>query len=138
MTDLFARKSDARGRARHAAPKAPSKIVQGAMHTLPILLVGSMAMSLNMTSPIDTTNLKRDDKPKDSNEQLRNAVFTAMNAASNERAQSGTPGTGPVGALTVAGSVPSSHRVVSGDTVSSIAAAYGLSTASVLALNGLG
>ncbi len=38
----------------------------------------------------------------------------------------------------VAESPPSSYRVVAGDTVSSIAGRFGLSTASVLALNGLG
>ena len=35
-------------------------------------------------------------------------------------------------------SAPSTYTVVAGDTVSSIAARYGLATASVLALNGLG
>lgn len=138
MTDLFARKGDARGRARHAAPKPPSKIAQGAKHTLPILLVGSMAMSLNMTAQADSTHLKRDDKPKDSNEQLRNAVRTAMSDAAKERALAEAQTTMSEGGLSSASSAPSSYRVTSGDTVSSIAASHGLSTASVLALNGLG
>ena len=38
----------------------------------------------------------------------------------------------------VAASVPASYVVRAGDTVSGIAARYGISTASVLALNGLG
>lgn len=138
MTDLFARNRGTRGRARHAAPKPPNKIAQSAIHTLPFLLVGSMAMSLNLTSPIDTTNLKRDGKPKDSNEQIRSAVAAAMDAAAHEREKSGAHATGPTGSLAVATSTPTSYRVVSGDTVSSIAVRYGLSTASVLALNGLG
>ncbi|MEO7349835.1 MAG: LysM peptidoglycan-binding domain-containing protein [Terrimesophilobacter sp.] len=137
MTDLFARKSDTRGRGRHAAPKQPSKVARGAMHTLPILLVGTMAMSLNMTSPIDTSGLKRDDKPKDSNQQVRNAVAAAMSAASAERAQSAQQSAAASAALATVASAPSTYRVVAGDTVSSIATKYGLSTASVLALNGL-
>lgn len=107
------------------------------MHTLPILLVGTMAMSLNLTSPIDTTNLKRDDKPKDSNLQVRNTVAAAMNAAAAERAQLAQHSTAASANLAMAASVPSSYRVVGGDTVSSISAKYGISTASVLALNGL-
>ncbi len=142
MTELFARKSATRGRdrAQHAVSKSASKVAKGAMHTLPIVLVGTIAMSLNMTAPLDTTNLKHDDKPKDSNEQLRNVIATAMNAAANERAQSGTPATSALGAPAVAATTtaPASYRVLSGDTISSIASSYGLSTASVLALNGLG
>ncbi len=138
MTDLFARKSNTRGRAKHAAAKAPSKVAKGAMHTLPILLVGSIAMSLNMTSPIDTANLKRDSKPKDSNEQLRNAIATAMNEASKARDLAQAQSMASTGTLTAAAGTPSTYRVAGGDTVSSIAAKYGLSTASVLALNGLG
>lgn len=138
MTDHFARKSNARNRARHVSPKPASKVAKGAMHTLPILLVGSIAMSLNMTSPVDTSNLKRDDAPKNSKEQLRNAVVTAMNAAANKRAQSDSQTIATTGMLSAASTTPSTYRVVSGDTVSSIAARYALSTASVLALNGLG
>lgn len=138
MTDLFARKSNARRRARHVSPKGASKVASGAMHTLPILLVGSIAMSLNMTSPIDTTNLKRDDAPKDSKEQLRNAVATAMNAVAHKRAQLDSQTIATTGMLSAASTTPSTYRVVSGDTVSSIAARHALSTASVLALNGLG
>lgn len=135
MTDLFARKSDFRGRGKHAAPKAPSKIAKNAMHTLPFLLVGSIAMSLNMTSPINTTDLKRNDKPKDSNEQLRNAVSTAMANAAHDDSSTRAASSGSFTALA---STPTTYRVVSGDTVSSIASKHGLSTASVLALNGLG
>lgn len=138
MTDLFARKSSTRSHARHAAPKLPSKVAKGAMHTLPILLVGTMAMSLNLTSPIDTHNIKRDDKPKDSREQVRNAVAAAMTAAAADHTQSAGHSTSVLESTTSTASTPSTYRVVGGDTVSSIAAKYGLSTASVLTLNGLG
>lgn len=138
MTELFARKRDYRGRARHAAPKPPNGLAKGAMQTLPFLLVGSIAMSLNMTSPLDVSHLKRDDKPKDSNEQLRNAVAMAMNSYAKDRSAIGTTNSGPTENVAVASTPPSTYRVAGGDTVSSISARFGLSTASVLALNGLG
>lgn len=138
MTDLFARKSDIRGRGKHAAPKPPSKIAKNAMHTLPFLLVGSIAMSLNMTSPINTTDLKRNEKPKDSHEQVRNAVSAAMNASTHTHTTHVTQAKSSTGTFTAVASTPQTYRVVSGDTVSSIASKHGLSTASVLALNGLG
>ncbi len=142
MTDLFARKSASRGRDRaHVTASATAgKIAKNAMHTLPILLAGTMAMSLNMTAPLDATAPDLDDKPKDSNHELRNVLATAMKEAANERAKSGTQATSTIESLvvTAVASAPASYRVVSGDTVSSIATSYGLSTASVLALNGLG
>lgn len=136
MTELFPRNKALRGIARHAAPKPSSKIARGALHTLPILLVGSMAISLGATAPIDLSSLKRDNKPKDSDEQLRGAVADAMSS----RLSSSTSGslTPAAPALALASTAPSTYRVVSGDTVSGIAARYGLATATVLSLNGLG
>lgn len=138
MTELFARTQRSHGRARHAAPKPPSTLAKGALQTLPLLLVGSIAMSLNMTGPLDALPLKRDDKPKDANEQIRDAVTTAMKVVSEDRQRPTTSTADVAVALRTAATTPSSYRVISGDTVSSIAARYGLSTASVLALNGLG
>lgn len=138
MTEFFARNGNANPRGAHAASKPASKIAHGAFQTLPILLVGSMAMSLNLTGPIDTTTIKRDDKPQDSTAQLRKAVAEAMHAAANERAVGATHVVDATGSLAIASSIPGTYRVKGGDTVSGIAARYGLATASVLALNGLG
>lgn len=136
MTDISARESDARCGARHRAPKQPSRIGRGAFQTLPILLVGSMAMSLNLTGPVPPADASRNDKAKDSNTQLRKAVVEAMNAAAQRRATAEE--SVPAGETTVASAVPQTYTVVKGDTVSGISARFGLATASVLALNGLG
>ncbi|TFB80701.1 LysM peptidoglycan-binding domain-containing protein [Terrimesophilobacter mesophilus] len=97
-----------------------------------------MAMSLNLTGPIDTSTVKRVDKPQDSTAQLRKAVAEAMHAAANERAAGDAQAVGASGNLAIAASAPATYRVKAGDTVSGIATRYGLATASVLALNGLG
>ncbi|WP_331098951.1 muramidase family protein [Lacisediminihabitans sp.] len=103
---------------------------------MPIVIVGSMAMSMNVTGPIQTTEAKRIDKPKTTPSELgksiRDAFSAAKRVAVNPNAAAVTPG-----AATVAASAPATYRVAAGDTVSSIAGRYGLATASVLALNGL-
>ncbi len=119
--------------ARHSAPKQQSKLSQNAFNTLPILLAGSMALSLNMTGPVSANEHKRVDKPKDSNSELRTAVRTALAQQVVDSAAAAAPANS-----SVAASAPSTYRVTAGDTISGIAARYGLATASVLALNGLG
>ncbi len=138
MTDLFARVRDEQQSARHRAPKPTSKLARGALQTLPILLAGSMAMSLNLTSPLQPAEAAGADKAKDSNTQLRKAVLAAMNAAANQRDSSVSPSMDSGTDASVASTVPATYRVAGGDTISGIAARYGLATASVLALNGLG
>lgn len=138
MTELFARNGDARRSGRDATAHQPNRVAKGAFQTLPIILVGSMAMGLNLTGPIDTSNFQRDDQPTDSNAQLRKAVIEAMNAAANERAGAEQSDAGATNTASVASTVPATYRVKGGDTVSGIAVRYGLATASVLALNGLG
>ncbi len=119
------------GRARHAAPKQTGRVAKGMLQTLPIILAGSMAMSLNLAATIDPAAAKRADKPKDSNTQLRRAVQNAL-AAQPQTARSASTAAASVAAA------PTTYRVKPGDTVSGIAARFGLATASVLALNGLG
>jgi LysM repeat protein len=138
MTDRSVRDHDAPRTGRHAAPKQASRLARSAFQTLPILLVGSIAMGSGLTGPIDAVDAKRADKPKDSSSQLRKAVLEAMNAAANERGGNASPAVGPTANVALAASAPATYRVAAGDTVSGIAAKYGLATASVLALNGLG
>jgi len=95
-----------------------------------------MAMSLNLTSPLQPADAAGADKTKDSQAQLRKAVLDAMNAAARQRDVTASVAT--EAGTTVASAVPATYRVTGGDTVSGIAARYGLATASVLALNGLG
>ncbi|GAA3744245.1 hypothetical protein GCM10022239_19690 [Leifsonia bigeumensis] len=130
MTENSGSTSDVRRLARHAAPKQAGRVSRGVFQTLPIILVSSMAMSFNLTGPIEPAGAKRADKPKDSNSELRKAVRDAMAAQPRET-------TVAASAAAVA-AAPTTYRVAAGDTVSGIAARFGLATASVLALNGLG
>jgi LysM repeat protein len=98
------------------------------------VLVGTLAMSLNVAAPIDSANAKRADKPKATPSELGKTIRSAFTSAGKA---AGNPTVQPVVAATAA-SAPASYRVAAGDTVSSIAGRYGIATASVLALNGLG
>ena len=120
---------------RHLAPKERSRLGKNLLATLPIVLVGSMAMSMNLTGPLDTAVQKRPPKDKASTpSQLGTTIREALATAS-----AGTTAieTTPDAVLTTA-ATPATYKVAAGDTISSIAGRHGLSTASVLALNGLG
>ena len=94
----------------------------GVMATMPIVLAGAMTVSLNLVAPAESASAapKRPVKPRSElAKTLREILLTS--AKSNA-------------SVAVA---PTSYTVVPGDNVSSIAARYGVSTASVLALNGL-
>ena len=110
------------------------KFVRGLLNTIPIVLVGTMAMTLNVTGPVHSSDLRREkprSTPSELGKSIRDAFTAAARAASN-------PVAAPVSnAMTAVASAPATYRVVAGDTVSSIAGRYGLATASVLALNGL-
>ncbi|HEV7949110.1 MAG TPA: LysM peptidoglycan-binding domain-containing protein [Glaciihabitans sp.] len=116
-----------------------SRFARGMLSTVPIVLAGSLAVGgLNLSGAIDTDNAKPAPKPKSQASSGANA-FKAAFASANDKVVSpaaAAEATEP-GVLSVA-SAPSTYRVQGGDTVSSIAGRYGLSTASVLALNGLG
>lgn len=140
MTDTAAHHSDAVARSVFdgLVPHTPEpidqhhshtgRIARGVHATVPILLVGSMAaMTLNLTGPVDAASAKRLPKPK---------ILSAESAKATRQtvapATAATPSTAEVTAA-----APATYRVVAGDTVSDIAGRFGLSTASVLALNGL-
>jgi LysM repeat protein len=122
-------------------PREPGRFDQGRLarglfNTIPIVLAGSMAMSLNVTGPVQSVDLRRDKPratPSELGKNIRVAFTAAARAATNPLAM-------PVSAaaMSVASAAPATYRVAAGDTVSSIAGRFGLATASVLALNGLG
>ena len=123
--------------ARHLAPKARSRVSKNLLATLPIMLVGSMAMSMNLTGPLDTVVQKRPPKDKASSPaELGKSIRHAL--ANSALAQDGSAAEATPDAQASVAAAPTTYKVASGDTVSSIAGRYGLSTASVLALNGLG
>ncbi|WP_425430423.1 LysM peptidoglycan-binding domain-containing protein [Diaminobutyricimonas aerilata] len=100
--------------------------------TMPIVLAGSMAVSMHLTGPVEPVDTDRDEKPRESKSSIGDAIKDAFVAAGTAVATTTSP------AAHRPAAVPSSYRVAAGDTVSSIAGRFGLSTASVLALNGLG
>jgi LysM repeat protein len=115
-----------------------SKLGKSLFATLPLVLVGSLAMSMNLTGPIETAAAKRPVKDKTAAPtELGKSVRQAMAQAKAELAAAPTADLTPTGQLSVA-ATPTTYTVAAGDTISSIAGRYGLSTASVLALNGLG
>jgi N-acetylmuramoyl-L-alanine amidase len=88
--------------------------------TVPIVFASTIAMTLNLAAPAHADSMpKRSPKPKDS------LPGQALKKASPARAAA-------------AEAAPARYTVAQGDTVSGIAGRFGLSTASVLALNGLG
>src|SRR4051812_8701993 len=99
-----------------------SSLSKGLFATLPIVLVGSMAaMTINLAGAVEPANAKPA-KPK------------GMAGQSGRKLPTATVETAPT---TVQAPAPNLYDVAAGDTVSDIAGRYGLSTASVLALNGL-
>jgi LysM repeat protein len=112
------------------APAGRPRIPRALMATGTIVLASSMALGLTgQVDPVAAAGKRPADKPKTPSalgKTIRDAVSAARTAI-----------TGATGDQ-VAESVPSMYRVAAGDTVSSIAGRFGLSTASVLALNGLG
>ncbi|QEO13201.1 LysM peptidoglycan-binding domain-containing protein [Agromyces intestinalis] len=101
------------GEASEAEPRRLRRIL-----ATPIAVLGAVAVTLGIAPPADAAAPpapKRQPKPK---------------------AESHRPHSSPH--ATVAGSAPAEYVVVAGDTVSGIAERFGLATAEVLALNGLG
>ncbi len=101
-----------------------------ALFSTGVVLVGAMTV-MNLTGQVQPVHAEKPQaKPKGMSafgKTLRDAVATVR-----------TTVTGPQAAAVSAADAPATYRVAAGDTVSGIATRYGLSTASVLALNGLG
>jgi LysM repeat protein len=95
-----------------------------------VVLVGTMAV-MNLTGQVEPVHAEKPQvKPKGISafgKTLRDAVATVRTSVAPTSADAA-----------VTANAPATYRVVAGDTVSGIAQRFGLSTASVLALNGLG
>ena len=114
-----------------AAGENRRRMRQGLMSTMPIVLAGAMTVSMNVTGPVEAASAtpKRPAAPKSELSPTARAAQLAARQAEVAATQA---------ASAAAASVPTSYTIRSGDTVSAIAARYGLSTAAVLAANGLG
>ncbi|MDP9027842.1 MAG: LysM peptidoglycan-binding domain-containing protein [Actinomycetota bacterium] len=106
-----------------------TRMGKGVMATVPIVLAGAMTVSMNLTGPLESASAatKRPVKAKtELAKSLREIITTAVKTSAAKSAS-----------VTSTAAAPLSYTVTAGDTVSSIAGRYGLSTASVLAANGL-
>lgn len=102
-----------------AGGRSASRRARALLAGVPIVLVSTLAMTLQVAAPADAAPQdKRQLKPKSPSTDRALARAQIAPAAVN--------------------TAPATYTVASGDTVSGIAARFGLSTASVLAVNGLG
>ncbi|HEY4268052.1 MAG TPA: LysM peptidoglycan-binding domain-containing protein [Galbitalea sp.] len=122
--------------------RAPSRSTRHVLNTVPIVLVGSLALAtLNLTGALDVgaAQARRTPRPDSNTSDLSRSVGAALAAARSTSGATVSTGTSAVDSTisTAAVAAPAHYTVRHGDTVSEIAGRYGLSTASVLALNGL-
>ncbi|MFD3444974.1 LysM peptidoglycan-binding domain-containing protein [Microbacteriaceae bacterium 4G12] len=127
MTDSHSSNGDDQHRGeqvarRNADGKAKSRRAR-IFATMPVILAGSLALSVGATAPAEADTLKKPSKPR----------VGPVNAKPKAAPR---PTVAP--SAVTAAAAPQEYRVAAGDTVSSIAGRFGLSTASVLAQNGLG
>jgi LysM repeat protein len=117
--------------------------------TVPIVLAGTIAVAAGLTGPIAAhADQRHPDEHRRQDERDRTRSDADGSTGGADRLLSGGPVFGtavarsastvvatPVAAVSPA---PSSYTVVQGDTISAIAARYGLTTRDVLTANGLG
>ena len=111
---------------RGSAPRG--RIAKNAFATGSVILAGSIA-AMGLTGPVSAVEARPLPKPRGNNFELGKTLREAVSAASTAITTAAKAAVAPA---------PTLYSVLPGDTVSSIAGRYGLSTASVLALNGLG
>lgn len=108
--------------------------IRGMLGTVPIAVAGALAVTVNLVAPAqaasaDGHSADRLDRSGDTGETARLDRSTVVSTIG--RSAEVSP------AATAVAAAPASYRVQNGDTVSEIAARFGLSTAAVLAMNGL-
>ena len=123
-----ARTADAVGRVRTATAQARA----AALTTVPVVLTGALALSLGLAGPVEAAQSRKPTPPK----PQQSPDAHTLRAALSQLGAAIMPGALTASAVTTS-SAPAVYTVAAGDTVSSVAQRFGLSTASVLALNGL-
>lgn len=119
-------------RHREARVSAVRRARSAAFTTVPVVLTGAIALSLGLTGPVDPAHARKPLVPKPELSPAPHGLRTAL-------AQLGAalvPGALAASTVTT-NAAPAVYTVEPGDSMSSVAQRYGLSTASVLALNGL-
>ncbi len=114
-------------------PFRSTRLGKGVMATVPVMLAGAMTVTLNLAGPLDGASAASKQRPEKAKSELRASLREIITTA----VKTAIPTSATISTASTPAAAPSSYTVVAGDTVSSIAGRYGLSTASVLALNGL-
>lgn len=117
-----------------ARARAASRARSAALSTMPLVLTGALTLGLGLTGPVEQAHAAPR-KPLSPKPQQALGPATLRAALAHVGAAI-TPGAMTASAV-AATAAPAVYTVAAGDTVSSIAARFGLSTAGVLALNGL-
>lgn len=114
--------------------RAAVRMRNAARSTMPIVLTGAIALGIGLAAPADSAHAapRTPVSPKPQQALGPNTLRAALAHVGAAIMP------GALGAQAVAtAAAPAQYTVVAGDTVSGIAGQFGLSTASVLALNGL-
>lgn len=116
---------------------AAYRLGRSMLGTVPIVLAGTMAVTMGATGPLAAI----DDAPEPVRQPgVSPTPPTTIDLTAIYRSRQALTLTADVttdASIETASTAPTTYTVVAGDTVASIAGRYGLSTASVLALNGL-
>ncbi|RKR74319.1 LysM peptidoglycan-binding domain-containing protein [Frondihabitans australicus] len=132
---------ETRGTGGPISRTAAYRLGRSMLGTVPIVLAGTMAVTMGATGQLAADHVQPHTKrpeasPAPATTIDLSAIYrsrqTATLTADNTTADVTTDAV-----LETASTAPTTYTVVAGDTVASIAGRYGLSTASVLALNGL-
>lgn len=110
----------------------PRRARSAAFATIPFVLTSAIAVGIGLTGPVDAAHARKPVPPRP--EQAPSPV--GLRAALAQLSTAIVPGAFATQRV-ARSATPAVHTVEPGDTVSSIAQRFGLSTASVLALNGL-
>ena len=114
-------------------PFRSTRLGKGVMATVPVMLAGAMTVSMNLAGPLDGASAASKQRPAKAKSELRASLREIITTA----VKTAIPTSATISTASTPASAPSSYTVIACDTVSSIAGRFGLSTASVLALNGL-
>ncbi len=112
-------------RRRHRLSPTGTHRSRGLLRGVPLVLLSTIAMILNLAHPADAATVQKN--PFKATGNVPESVPTLKQGARVQAVRTATTE-----------AAPTTYLVVEGDTVSGVAARFGLSTASVLAMNGLG